>query len=108
MTMAVATISLAGSDRLVQDPAALRSEPVPWRSPDLSPTNLAILPAARLGDRARADDAERVLRELGATVDRSDDTLYATAVDFAGKSTHPTRETRPRRSGSLALVDQRP
>jgi hypothetical protein len=79
MTMAVATISLAGSDRLVQDPAALRSEPIPWRSPDLSPTNLATLLAARLGERARADDAERVLRELGATVDRSDDTLYATA-----------------------------
>src|SRR5215831_6029971 len=28
-------------------------------------------------------------------------------VDFAGKSAHPSPETRPRRSGGLALVDQR-
>ncbi len=77
--MAVATISLTGSDRLAQDPAALLSEPIPWRSPDLSPANLATLLAARLGERARADDAERILRELGATVDRNGDTLYATA-----------------------------
>ena len=77
--MAVATISLTGSDRLAQDPAALLSEPIPWRSPDLSPANLATLLAARLGERARADDAERIVRELRATVDRSGDTLYATA-----------------------------
>jgi hypothetical protein len=77
--MAVATISLAGSGRLAQDPVALLSEPIPWRSPDLSPTNLATLLAARLGERTTAEHAERVLRELGATVNRSRDTLYATA-----------------------------
>ena len=77
--MAVATISLTGSGRLMQEPVALLGEPIPWRSPDLSPTNLATLLAARLGERTTAEDAARVLRELGATVDRSPDTLYATA-----------------------------
>ena len=77
--MAVATISLAAGDRLAPDAVALMQEPIPWRSRDLSPTNLATLLAAHLGERTRAEEAERVLRELGAVANRSEDTLYATA-----------------------------
>jgi hypothetical protein len=34
--------------------------------------------------------------------------VQARVVDFAGKSTHLAPEARPKRSGSLALVEQRP
>jgi hypothetical protein len=79
--VAVATSSLTPGDRdrLIQEPIALQAEPIPWRSPDLTPTNLATLLAARLGERTKADEAERVLGDLGAMVNRSDDTLYARA-----------------------------
>ena len=77
MDVAVATVSLTKGDRLAQDPAELLAEPIPWRSPDLTPTTLATLLAARFG--IGADEAERVLRDLGAVVNRTDDTLYATA-----------------------------
>jgi hypothetical protein len=77
--MAVATISLAAGGRLAADAGALMREPIPWRSRDLSPTNLAALLAAHLGERTAADEAERILRDLGAIVNRSRDTLYATA-----------------------------
>jgi hypothetical protein len=81
MNVAVATSSLTPGDRdrLIQEPLALQAEPIPWRSPDLTPTNLATLLAARLGERTKADEAERVLGNLGAMVNRSDDTLYARA-----------------------------
>jgi hypothetical protein len=79
MDVAVATVSLTKGDRLAQDPAELLAEPIPWRSPDLTPTTLATLLAARFGERISADEAERVLRDLGAVVKRTDDTLYATA-----------------------------
>ena len=77
--MAVATISLAAGGRLAADASALMRERIPWRSRDLSPTNLAALLAAHLGERTAADEAERILRDLGAIVNRSTDTLYATA-----------------------------
>ena len=77
--MAVATISLAAGVRLAADAGALMREPIPWRSRDLSPTNLAALLAAHLGERTTAEEAERVLRDLGAIVNRGKDTLYATA-----------------------------
>ena len=77
--MAVATISLAAGDRLAPDAVALMREPIPWRSRDLSPTNLATLLAAHLGERTKAEEAERALRELGAVVNHNEDTLYATA-----------------------------
>src|SRR5712692_142897 len=49
--VAVATVSLAHDDRLTQELAALQAEPIPWRRPDLTRTNLATLLAARLGER---------------------------------------------------------
>ena len=55
-------------------------------APDLTPTNLATLLAARLGERTTAKEAEHVLRDLGAVVNRSDDTLYATAPAGARRS----------------------
>ncbi len=79
MNVAVATISPAHGDRLTQEPAVLQAEPIPWRSPDLTPTNMATLLTARLGERTKADEAEVVLRDLGTVVNRGDDTLYATA-----------------------------
>jgi hypothetical protein len=79
MNVAVATVSLTSGDRLAQDPAELLAEPIPWRSPDLTPTTLATLLAARFGERISADEAERVLQNLGAVVNRAEDTLYATA-----------------------------
>ena len=80
--MAVATSSLTPGDRdrLIQEPVALQAEPIPWRSPDLTPTNLATLLAARLGERTEADEAERILGDLGAMVNRSDDTLVCTGT----------------------------
>jgi hypothetical protein len=56
-----------------------------WQSPspDAALTSpqplLATLLAARFGERISAEEAERVLRNLGAVVNRGDDTLYATA-----------------------------
>src|SRR5260370_6402663 len=77
--VAVATVSLADGDGLTQELAALQAEPIPWRSPDLTQTSLATLLAARLGERTKADEAERALHDLGAVVNRSDDTLHARA-----------------------------
>jgi hypothetical protein len=79
MNMAVASVVLTDGGRLVAEPAALEAEPIPWRSPDLTPTNLATLLAARLGEPATADHAERLLRDLGAVVNRGSDSLYAMA-----------------------------
>jgi hypothetical protein len=77
--VAVATVLLAHGDGLTEELAALQAEPITWRSPDLTPTILATLLAARLGERTNADEAEHVLHDLGAVVNRSDDTLYARA-----------------------------
>ncbi len=41
---------------------------------------MATLLTARLGERTKADEAEGVLRNLGAVVNRGDDTLYATVT----------------------------
>ena len=79
MSVAVATVSLALGDRLVPDAGALNGEPIPWRSRDFSPANLAALVAAHLGQRTMAQEVEDILRELGAEVNRGGDTLYATA-----------------------------
>src|SRR6266851_4134398 len=75
---AVAKNSPAHGDRLTQEPAALQAEPIPWRSLDLTPTNMTTLLTARLGERTKADEAEVVLRDLGAVVNSGDDTLDAT------------------------------